>query len=363
MPSPKPKKNEAKQDFLKRCSQSLIDGGESSLEAFKTCNIKWDNVNSQRAALNLSMPVAFAKDDDNAAADHFNITAYTGKPMPTWYGDIIIDLAGISTKSKIPVLREHARDRVVGFGAAQTDKHNLYVAGQFSKSTQDAAEVKALADEGYPWQASISVRAAKVAILADSKAGARVNGRDVSGPMEIWRQSEVGEVSFVTLGRDDDTAAISLSASDDRNAVTFDDNFNLQEVEPMPITLEQLTKEAPELLASIQDESRQEAYSEGYEEGTSDERARVIEILGVDADPAVTLSAITDGISADAAYKIFYHAEVKNRGAILKNMAAEAPDPVGAPDPVSDPAKSTVPKTEAEVRAAWAPVMGPAAVN
>lgn len=360
----KPKKNEAKQDFLKRCSQSLIDGGESSLEAFKTCNIAWDNANSQRAALNLSMPVDFAKKtDSDTAADAFMITAYTGKPMSTWYGDIIIDLGGIDTKEKIPILREHARDRVVGFGNATNDKNSLYVAGQFSKSTQDAAEVKALADEGYPWQASISVRAAKVAILADSKAGARVNGRDVSGPMEIWRESEVGEVSFVTLGRDDDTAAISLSASDDRNAVTFDDNFNLQEVEPMPITLEQLTKEAPELLASIQDESRQEAYSEGYEEGTGDERTRVIEILGAGSDPAVTLSAITDGVSADAAYKIFYHAEVKNRGEILKTMAAEATDPVETPDPVSDPAKLKEPKTEAEVRAAWAPVMGPAAVN
>lgn len=366
----KPKTNEAKQDFLKRCTQGKIaDGGLTSDAAFKACNLEWDNAKGQRAALALSLPIEFfaAADTGPDAVDGgagFEIVAYTGKVMPTWFGDVVIDVSGIQTKDKIPVLREHERDRVVGFGRTSKDKSNLYVGGEFSQITSDAIEVRQLADEGYPWQASVAVMANSVEILKDDKATAKVNGQEFNGPLEIWRQSRVGEVSFVTLGRDDDTAGISLTANDDRYPVTIEtsrpitNNITItKEAELMEYTMDLLMAEAPELVAAIKDDVRQEAFNQGYEDGSAAERARVSEILAAGADAEIALAAINDGVSAEAAYKLFYEAEVAKRGAGLTELAENATPAVEVPQPTDE----GEPKSPEQVRAAWQPKMGPAA--
>jgi len=210
---PKPKKNEGKQDFLSRCTKELINQENRSAEqAYKLCNVYWDETHNQRAALTLSAPLKLESSGEDEDPKSFMITAYTGRSIKIWSGKIIFDVSGMKAKAKFPVLREHARDRIVGLGTKTwKDESHLFMRGDFAKDSQDAIEVKSLAMQGFPWQASVGIWPEKIKVLDSEKETALVNGQKVEGPIEIWTQSRVGEVSFVALGADDETAAVVLS--------------------------------------------------------------------------------------------------------------------------------------------------------
>jgi len=337
---PKPKKNEGKQDFLKRCTGEISGSENNSKDAFAMCNLYWDQERKQRSALSLKMAPEIKAAEGDSKKREFLITAYTGKKIQSWWRDLIIDISGIQTKEKLPILREHARDRVVGFGNAWK-KDNLYISGTFSQSTEDAKEVLALADEGYPWQASIFVMASKIEELKDEKTKAKVNGETVFGPLEIWRESTVGEVSFVSLGADDDTAAITMS---DRKFDVEILNLNNSSSDggekgesAMKIDLELLKKEAPELLAAIEKAAKDEGITAGMTQGVEKERTRVVAILKVDGDMDVAKKCIEDGIGLDASYKLFHDALKTKMGTVLANHQADAPDPLIQPAAGADP--------------------------
>ena len=213
----KPKQNEAKTDFLKRCTKSLIDGGEDSRSAMASCTLSWNKTKGEFSNDTPPMDLSAQIDSFSAKAGEkkrtFMILAKTSEPLNYWGETLHIDIDGIRTEAKIPILREHDRKAVVGSGASFVKENSLFIEGNFSDVTETAKEVKALADEGYPWQASIGIWAERVEYLESEKAKAQVNGKEVTGPAYIWRESFVRETSFVTLGTDDRTAAISFDAS------------------------------------------------------------------------------------------------------------------------------------------------------
>jgi hypothetical protein len=144
----------------------------------------------------------------------FRMLAYTGARIesPFW-GPVVIDISGIKTKAKVPVLREHSRASIVGVVTKIfKDVSALYAEGKFSESTKDGAECRNLLSEGFPFEASIGVFASKVERLEKGE-GALVNGKSFSGPGSIWRESQVREVSFVSLGADSATRVDQLAAS------------------------------------------------------------------------------------------------------------------------------------------------------
>lgn len=246
-----PKKNEGKTDYLSRCTREMIDGeGKSADQAYAMCNRMWNDDKGQRQAACLSAPVEFAEAPAGAGKDPertFQITGYTGQPMDMWWGKLAIDVSGIKAKNKMPVLREHARDRIVGHTRKVTkDDGNLLMSGPFSKSTPDARDVLALADEGHPWEASIGVWPLTVQVLDTDKEVAKVNGYEIRGPAEIWRESEVREVSFVSLGQDSDTAAIALSENSEVKV-----KFIPNDTEARKMTLEELKQKHPELYQEV----------------------------------------------------------------------------------------------------------------
>lgn len=346
---PTPRKNESKQDYLKRCTVQVMGEGKDNKQAYVMCNAYWDKSKSQRSALNLTAKPELSEFKDGDKTREFLITAYTGSKISSWFGDIMIDISGIQTKEKMPILREHARDRVVGYGDAWKEE-NFYISGQFSNSTDDAKEVRALADEGYPWQASISVRPTKVERLEDDKTKAAVNGKDVQGPLEIWRESLVGEVSFVSLGADDNTAAITMS--DEKFSVEtlseFDEdityNFNQKE---SVMNLDELKKNHPDLLAEIE----LAAETKGIEKGIAQERERVTQILNIDGDGVAAIKAVADGLSLDASYKLFFESEKQKKADALKDLEAQAPDPAGQTEPDMNPKPKKAPDVQLSEKA------------
>ena len=207
--APAPASEESKQQYLKRCTIQFQDTGTSERDALSACNDRWAREN-EVGELALQRPLEFSKNDQGRRK--FAIVGYTGQELETATGKVLIDISGIQTRPRLPVLREHRRDRVVGFGEAWTDAKNLYVSGDFSASTPDAKEVLALADEGYPWQASVGIWPMKKRFIG-AGADTEVNGRRIEGPVSIWEKSHVAEVSFVSLGADGRTAAVAFSKS------------------------------------------------------------------------------------------------------------------------------------------------------
>ena len=180
-------------------------------------------------------------------ARRFEIRAYTGKVISSWFGGFVIDIAGMQSKPKVPILREHERDRIVGWSEeTRKEKDGLYFSGTFSSSTPDAKEVLALADEGFPWQTSVGIKPLQIKILKNANEAMEVNGKRYNGPLEIWTKTLVGETSMVSWGADNDTGMSLLSEGKGESVVVDIENNSPEGVNSM--NLEELKQQHPGLL-------------------------------------------------------------------------------------------------------------------
>jgi HK97 family phage prohead protease len=170
--------------------------------------------------LKLDTSVTFLQAADGEAAAsprRFTIEAYTGSPIRQGWSrePVVIDLAGMQTKQRIPIVLGH--DYGLASILGQTDSvrvegSKLIVEGEIMADTDTARQVLALAERGYAWQASVGAdvrRHQKV----DADAVANANGQTHMGPVRIVKASALREVSFVTLGADAETS-VAIAAEE-----------------------------------------------------------------------------------------------------------------------------------------------------
>lgn len=159
--------------------------------------------------------------DGKAKLPTFSMVAYTGAPMQPegWFSPIIVDLAGVRVPSQHrPILRQHDPAKIVGHSTAvRVTDAAIEIDGVMSGVGPDRDEVVGLAGNGFQWQASIGANPIRTEWLEAGET-ATVNGRDVTGPMTISRETELGESSFVPLGADGATSA-TVSASKRRGSM------------------------------------------------------------------------------------------------------------------------------------------------
>ena len=162
-----------------------------------------------------------AEGEAAASPRRFTIEAYTGSQIRQGWSrePVVIDLAGMAFKQKIPIVLGH--DYSLGSVLGQTDSvrvegGKLIVEGEILADTDTARQVLALAERGYAWQASVGAdvrRHQKV----EADAVAQVNGTAHVGPVRIVKASSLREVSFVTLGADAETSvAIAAEAAEEQ---------------------------------------------------------------------------------------------------------------------------------------------------
>jgi hypothetical protein len=135
----------------------------------------------------------------------FKGVAYTGQPMTPegWYTPVVIDLAGVKVpKEQRPALRQHDHNRVVGHTTAvKVTDAGIEVEGVVSNpESEQAREVVATSRNGFQWQLSIGANPIRTEDLESGKT-ATVNGREVTGPMTISRETELGEFQFRSARR------------------------------------------------------------------------------------------------------------------------------------------------------------------
>lgn len=230
---------------------------------------KLDAAQANCTSLHVTAPVELLKKDAPETGNSFLIQAYTGAIVERWWGKLAIDIDGITARQQIPIFLNHDPGQIVGYSMNTRKDSAFWVEGMFSGATEEAKKAKALASEGFPWQASIGVRAKKVIQLPDEKSTHEVNGQVVTGPAEVWLESEVFETSFVPLGADSNTSIATFSKFEEKEApIVGAEHINQKSEDVMEkITLEKLQKDAPELLDSLVKDAEKKGYAEGFTAG------------------------------------------------------------------------------------------------
>jgi phage head maturation protease len=146
----------------------------------------------------------------------FSALAYSGEPMQLkgFAYPVIVDLATFkASKQNLPVLKNHDENRIVGHTDSLTvGPEGITATGVVSGTGADASEVVENHKRGFTWQLSIGAQKFVREFLPPNKT-AVVNGRTVTGPMIVARNTELSEISFVPSGADNNTSA-AIAAKD-----------------------------------------------------------------------------------------------------------------------------------------------------
>lgn len=162
-----------------------------------------------------SDPLAFSFGEEPSDQPRFKGLAYSGgifKKHPKW-GDLIVDLATLRMADNVPVLREHDRDRIVGQTTSHRIEAGLEVEGVLFDDP-DAKKISKLSSQGHKWEMSGYFKPDRIYKLSPGQKTV-MNGLEIEGPKTIFMDTEVREVSFVTLGADPATFAMAFSDADD----------------------------------------------------------------------------------------------------------------------------------------------------
>jgi len=320
---------------------------------------KIDISKAKCSKLSFESVVNFKKEGEKADISGFEIEAYTGAVVDRWWGKLAINVAGINAKQQMPIFKNHDPDKIVGYSISTAKDSSFWVSGVFSDATEAAKEVKGLAAEGFPWQASIGVRPNIIMELKDGFSMI-VNGSEVFGPAEVWMESEVVETSFVPLGADSNTRVAVFSelpetATADKQGAMMPE---IQEVLTM-MTLEKLKQDHPDLVQAIVVEAlagMDEKLAKAKEEGATAENQRIKEVKMqlVPGHEALIEAMAFDGKStaADAALAIVA-AEQKVRSIAAENFVKDAPDVVPVVNNDSPEKENLSAPIEERAKAAW----------
>lgn len=189
--------------------------------------------------------------DQGRKLRRFSITAYTGAAMRLpWYpAPVVVDLEGMAVPNQaVPIYRDHDHGRIVGHSQEiAVSQQRLKLSGLMSGVGPDADEVRALATNGFPWQASMGADVDRMEFV---EAGQKVtvNGRSFQGPVYVARQTVLGEVSFVGRGADTGTTAVVAAGPRGDIAMNFEAWLAARGIDPATLT----EARKAELLAQFQ---------------------------------------------------------------------------------------------------------------
>lgn len=212
-------------------------------------------------ALSFAAPITFAAAGaDEPRRRKFSGVAYSGdviKPHYYW-GAVIFDLSTTTVDERIPVLIEHDRAQRAGFASLTIGTDRIDIGDGVLIDESDAGhQVITEADAGFPWQLSIHIEP-EVVHFIDGGQTATVNGRLVSGPCHVFKNSRIREVSFTPTGADHRTSATVFTHTTPEVPVMSDPNANRiaeleQQVTQLSAQVQTLTSERDTARAELQD--------------------------------------------------------------------------------------------------------------
>ena len=213
---------------LKQCKK---DGGKDcEAKAIRTANSKvGSSSNSEeqgmgtkklkapkgRFTFTSNEPLIELADNGEGEDKRFSMEAYTGNEMPDIFeGWICVDVGGIQFggRKRYPILEDHSWDKKIGVKSGKPSTENNVVRFDDIKplSNKDAQEFMQNLEDGFPYQASISVKPVKIEEYGEGEK-AEVNGKTLKGPGIVLRNTKFREASVCVFGRDENTSVQSMS--------------------------------------------------------------------------------------------------------------------------------------------------------
>jgi hypothetical protein len=166
-----------------------------------------------------TIEAAAAEEGKPAKLPRITMEAYNGGKMYVRYwGNIVVDLAGMKTSDVVPILYAHSThsiDDIVG----QTDKINadktLTATGAVMGSSETVKSMLGLAKNGFKFQLSIGNTPTKTREVPEGEE-VEVNGQTISGPFTLISESILDEISILPLGADKSTSAVIAAQHEEK---------------------------------------------------------------------------------------------------------------------------------------------------
>lgn len=166
----------------------------------------------------VSLMAAESTEDGKPRIRRFEMVAYNGGRLfvSRFPHPAVVDLSTLkASKTSYPSHLDHKSNQRVGHTTrVAIDQGKITAEGLISAANTHAEEVVNSGDNGFPWQASVGVRFDN-SNVSFVRAGAKVsvNGRDFNGPLFVVRNGTLNEISFVSVGGDEDGATARVAAS------------------------------------------------------------------------------------------------------------------------------------------------------
>ena len=244
----------------------------------------------------------------------FRGMAYSGQPLrhPYFPDPVVIDVESMTFAEKIPTLVDHDRSMRAGFGSVRKAGAQVLIEGELL----DNEHGRAVAEEsqaGFPWQMSVGLQADVEFVPGDRSVV--VNGQEIQGPVNVFRNGLLREVSFTATGVDYRTTAEAFALGGGRDGNRDDEESRMK--------TEELEKKIAELKASLE-QAQNEAKA-------ATERAEKAEQELATMRREARLSAVKDLFSAlgrefsEEAAKPYLEMSDETFAAVAKDMKAARP--------------------------------------
>lgn len=241
--------------------------------------------------------------------------AYAGGVLSYFGDNIAIDLDSLQfTGKQIPLLHNHDRDRVVGYGHLMREGNALIVEGEML-SNDHADGIVSAADEGLEWQMSVHIESRRT---LTRNAGDVVNGQAITvDEVTVLADGVIREVSFTPTGVDANTSAriLSLSLKSDKE-------------QPMNKELEQQVATLSAEKATLAAEN--EALKQQLAEQATAAKLAQLSALGVEGERAAKLAKADDDTFAALVEQI----QLTMKQTSVLSVLYEGGEPAARPNPL-----------------------------
>lgn len=164
---------------------------------------------------------------------------------------IAFDLATTQLTAPMPLLFGHDHSEVVGVVTSAIISNNITIDSTlFADIDEDAAAIAAKADAGMPWQLSVGIWPGEVTELVVGKT-IEINGQQMTGPLTVFKNNVIREVSVCALGADRGTNATVFTPSSQDKPMTQE--TNTLEIDALTAEIEQLKATNQELTDKLQE--------------------------------------------------------------------------------------------------------------
>ena len=169
-----------------------------------------DCLKHQFTAVNVPISV---NEDGEKKRRTFDAEVYSGGRIDNHYywgrSGVVIDLQGLQLKSKIGLVEEHFGGKRVGVATSYEVNTKFSAKGHFL-SNPKAKEIVQDIDEEYPFQMSWWADPESIEEIAPGKT-VFVNGQEFTGPIHIFRNVRVHEITICGVGADTQTSVQAFS--------------------------------------------------------------------------------------------------------------------------------------------------------